>query len=185
MKPTKRDARFKGTHPARGTLLMLLLFLLLLSGASPLAAQTAASAPTANGIAPNFSRLDLSHKRIALTSYRGKVVLLNFWATWCAPCLVEMPAFTEWQRRYGSDGLQVIGISMDDAAPEVIATVAKLKLNYPVLMGDEHVGAAYGGILGLPDTFLIDRRGKIRARYQGAADLARIQSDIESLLKTR
>jgi hypothetical protein len=74
---------------------------------------------------------------------------------------------------------------MDDAAPEVIATVNKLKLKYPVLMGDEHLGAAYGGILGLPVTFLIDRRGNIRARYQGASDLTRIEGDIEALLHTR
>jgi peroxiredoxin len=72
---------------------------------------------------------------------------------------------------------------MDDAAPEVIATVSRLKLNYPVLMGDEYLGAAYGGVLGLPVTFLIDRDGKIQARYQGAS-LARINSDIQNLLQS-
>ena len=135
-------------------------------------------------MAPNFSRIDLEHQKIALASYRGKVVLLNFWATWCGPCLTEMPTFAEWQKHYGSKDFQVIGISMDDAAPRVISTVAKLKLNYPVLMGDEHLGDAYGGILGLPTTFLIDRTGRIRARYQGAANLSNIRGDIESLLKS-
>ena len=78
----------------------------------------------------------------------------------------------------------MIGISMDDAAPEVIATVSRLKLNYPVLMGDEYLGAVYGGVLGLPVTFLIDRDGKIRARYQ-VASLTRIKSDIQNLLQSR
>ena len=118
-----------------------------------------------------------------LSSYRGKVVLLNFWATWCEPCLTEMPTFVEWQKQYGSGNFQVIGISMDDAAPEVIATVSRLKLNYPVLMGDEYLGEAYGGVLGLPVTFLIDRDGKIRARYEGAS-LTRINSDIQKLLQS-
>jgi cytochrome c biogenesis protein CcmG, thiol:disulfide interchange protein DsbE len=168
---------------------MLLLFLLvsiaLFAGSSPLAAQTVPSRAKAHRAAPNFSRMDLRHKKIELTSYRGKVVLLNFWATWCGPCLVEVPTFNEWQNKYGSNQFQVIGISMDDAAPPVISTINKLKLNYPVLMGDEHLGAAYGGILGLPVTFLIDRQGKIRARYQGASDLTRIKGDIETLLHTR
>lgn len=106
------------------------------------------------------------------------MVLLNFWATWCGPCLTEMPTFTEWQNKYSSEKFQVIGISMDDAAPDVIAMANHLKLNYPVLMGDEHLGTAYGGILGLPVTFMIDRHGKILERYQGASDLTDIKRDI-------
>jgi peroxiredoxin len=94
-----------------------------------------------------------------------------------------MPTFVEWQRQYGSENFQVIGISMDDAAPEVLATVSRLKLNYPVLMGDEYLGAAYGGVLGLPVTFLINRDGKIQARYQGAS-LTRINSDMQDLLQS-
>jgi cytochrome c biogenesis protein CcmG/thiol:disulfide interchange protein DsbE len=96
-----------------------------------------------------------------------------------------MPTFTEWQKQYGSEKLQIIGVSMDDTAPEVIAFAGKLKLNYPVLMGDEHLGAAYGGVLGLPVTFLIDGHGKIRAKYQGIADLALIRNDIERLISSR
>jgi peroxiredoxin len=94
-----------------------------------------------------------------------------------------MPAFAEWQKQYGSGNFQVIGISMDDATPEVIATVSRLKLNYPVLMGDEYLGDAYGGVLGLPVTFLIDRDGKIQDRYQGAS-LTRIKDDIQNLLQS-
>ena len=169
-----------------GSLLILSLLLLLFSapiGHLPLAAQTATHGVGVGHSAPNFSRPDLSHRKIVLSSYRGKVVLLNFWATWCEPCLTEMPTFVGWQQQYGSRNFQVIGISMDDAAPEVIATVSRLKLNYPVLMGDEYLGAAYGGVLGLPVTFLIDREGKIRARYQDAS-LTQINSDIQNLLQS-
>ena len=97
---------------------------------------------------------------------------------------MEMPAFADWQKQYGTEKFQVIGVSMDDATPEVIATVSRLKLDYPVLMGDEHLGAAYGGILGLPVTFLIDRDGNIQSKYQGVADLPRIKVDIQNLLKS-
>lgn len=132
--------------------------------------------------APGFSRLDLGHRRVDLGSYRGKVVLLNFWATWCGPCRVEMPYFVDWQKQYGPARFQVIGMSMDDASPEVVAFLAKTKLNYPVVMGDEAIGAAYGGVLGLPVTFLIDRKGNIRARYQGAIDPVQVKKAIEDLL---
>ncbi len=165
-------------------ILSLLLFLLIAPiGQLPLAAQTPTHKAGVGHSAPKFSRPGLDHRKIVLSSYRGKVVLLNFWATWCEPCLTEMPTFVEWQKQYGAGNFQVIGISMDDATPEVIATVSRLKLNYPVLMGDEYLGAAYGGVLGLPVTFLIDRKGKIQGRYQGAS-LTRIKSDIQNLLQS-
>jgi cytochrome c biogenesis protein CcmG, thiol:disulfide interchange protein DsbE len=162
------------------SLLLLLLFALIVQ--VPLVAQTATHAVGVGHSAPNFSRVDLTRRKIVLSSYRGKIVLLHFWATWCEPCLTEMPTFVEWQKQYGSQNFQVIGISMDDTVPEVIATVSRLKLDYPVLMGDEYLGADYGGVLGLPVTFLIDRHGKIQARYQGTS-LIRIHSDIQKLLQ--
>jgi cytochrome c biogenesis protein CcmG/thiol:disulfide interchange protein DsbE len=168
-----------GRSRTAGSLLILSLLLLLFSAA----AQTATRGAGVGHSAPNFSRADLSHRKIVLSSYRGKVVLLNFWATWCGPCLTEMPTFAEWQKQYGSGNFQVIGISMDDTTPDVIATASRLKLNYPVLMGDEYLGADYGGVLGLPVTFLIDRDGKIRGRYQGDS-LTRINSDIRNLLQS-
>ena len=162
---------------------LLVLSPLLLFFVSPLAAQTAIHGTGVGHTAPNFSRSDLSHRKIVLSSYRGKIVLLNFWATWCEPCLMEMPSFVEWQKQYGSGNFQVIGISMDDATPEVITTASRLKLNYPVLMGDEYLGADYGGVMGVPVTFLIDREGKIQGRYQGDS-LTRINSDIQHLLQS-
>ena len=109
-----------------GSLLFLSLLLLLFIAPIvrlPLVAQTASHGVGVGHAAPNFSRADLTHRKIVLSSYRGKIVVLNFWATWCEPCLTEMPTFVEWQKQYGSRNFQVIGVSMDDAAPEVIATV--------------------------------------------------------------
>jgi cytochrome c biogenesis protein CcmG, thiol:disulfide interchange protein DsbE len=132
--------------------------------------------------APDFSRTDLQHDRVRLAAFRGKVVLLNFWATWCGPCLVEMPQFVAWQRAYGARGLQVIGVSMDDDEQPVRAVYQKYRLNYPVLMGDERLGDLYGGILGLPVTFLIDRKGRIRFVHGSEATLDRLGSEVEELL---
>lgn len=135
-----------------------------------------------NRRAPEFARKDLAGKSVDLKNFRGKVVLLNFWATWCAPCQLEMPAFAAWQRQYGPDGLQVIGISMDDDATPVVGLVAKFKLNYPVLMGDANLGRQYGGVLGLPLTYLIDRDGVLRARFQGETDLKTIERRLQTIL---
>ncbi len=162
--------------------LLLLLMAALSAGGNSLDARGTTSKPTIYRSAPNFSRMDLNHKQLNLADYRGKVVLLNFWATWCAPCLVEMPRFVAWQQEYGGRGLQVIGISMDDDAQPVRTAYRKYNLNYPVVMGDEKIGEMYGGIFGLPVTFLIDSKGKIRFQYQGAADLSNIQNQIKTLL---
>jgi cytochrome c biogenesis protein CcmG, thiol:disulfide interchange protein DsbE len=162
----------------------LVITVFFIATSPAISAQTVPSALVQHR-APNFSRRDLNSKKtIRLAAFRGKVVLLNFWATWCEPCLTEMPAFNEWQKQYGPGNFQVIGVSMDDAPAIVVSTLAKLKLNYPVVMGDEHLGAAYGGILGLPVTFLIDRRGRVQARYE-SADTASIKRDVQRLLESR
>ena len=95
-----------------------------------------------------------------------------------------MPAFSEWQKKYGSRTFQVIGVSMDDESTDVVPTIDRMKLNYPILMGDEHLGAAYGGIMGLPVTFLIDRQGRVQARYENV-DLVRMKRDLKRLLGLR
>lgn len=147
-----------------------------------LTAMAFAAEPLLHHQAPRFVRKDLNRRVVDLKAFRGKVVLLNFWATWCAPCLTEMPRFVEWQRRYGDRGLQVIGISMDDESGPVTKVSTKLHLNYPVAMGDEQIGELYGGVLGLPVSFLIDRDGEIAAVYRGEASLDEIESQIQSLL---
>jgi cytochrome c biogenesis protein CcmG/thiol:disulfide interchange protein DsbE len=132
--------------------------------------------------APEFVRTDMDHKKLDLDAYRGKVVLLNFWATWCAPCQIEIPTFVSWQIKYGQQNLQIIGVSMDDDPDLVRAAYRKLKLNYPVAMGDVKLGDLYGGVLGLPMTFLIDRHGEIRAEFQGETDLSKIKAQLTFLL---
>jgi thiol-disulfide isomerase/thioredoxin len=135
--------------------------------------------------APEFVRADLNHKRLDLHALRGKVVLLNFWATWCAPCQLEMPHFVEWQSRYGPRGLQVVGISMDDEPAPVRRLYAKLRVNYPIAMGDEKIGELYGGVFGLPVTYLIDTHGVVRAEYRGETNLDAMETQIKLLLPRR
>ena len=133
-------------------------------------------------VAPEFVRADLSGRKIDLKSYRGKIVLLNFWATWCTPCQVELPQFDAWQKKYGAQGLQVLAISMDDGDAPVRRTVRRLHLDFPVVMGDARLGDAYGGVLGLPVTFLIDKEGRVVAKLKGETDLAALETRVKQLL---
>jgi thiol-disulfide isomerase/thioredoxin len=133
--------------------------------------------------APTFIRNDIAGHPIDLTSYRGHVILLTFWATWCAPCRVEMPRFIAWQNQYGPRGFQVIAISMDDDPAPVLALDRKLPFNFPVLMGDEDLGTLYGGILGLPIAYLIDRNGIVRARFKGNINLHSMELDVTKALR--
>jgi thiol-disulfide isomerase/thioredoxin len=133
--------------------------------------------------APQFVRTDLENRKLDLRAYRGKVVLLDFWATWCASCQIEMPRFVAWQRQYGPRGLQIIGISMDDDPALARKLYKKMKLNYPVAMGNERLGQLYGGVLGLPLTYLIDSQGNVQARFRGEADLNSIEEQFMPLLR--
>lgn len=141
-----------------------------------------AQAPLVNKPAPLFVRTDLQGRRIDLKALRGKVILLNFWATWCGPCRVELPQFQAWQNQYGSAGLQVVTISMDDDEQPIRAAVRKLGLDLPVIHGDDKLGTLYGGILGLPVTFLIDRQGRLVERREGAANLPDLERKVQQLL---
>ncbi len=142
----------------------------------------AAKARAPGRLAPDFTRTDLSGSTLSLSHYRGKIVLLNFWATWCAPCLEEIPKFSLWQQTYGANGLQVLGVSMDDDSAPVKRTLRKYGIVYPVVMGDAPLGELYGGVLGLPQSYLIDASGRIVARYEGEPDLNQMESRIRELL---
>jgi peroxiredoxin len=141
---------------------------------------------TASAPAPDFSLESLDGKTMRLSDFRGKAVLLNFWATWCGPCKIEMPWFVDLQNQYGAQGLQIVGVAMDDASKEDIAKFAKdMGVNYPVLIGKEAVGNAYGGVPALPETFLIARDGKIMDKIIGLRGKAEIEDAIKQALKTQ
>jgi len=131
--------------------------------------------------APAFALKDFQHKTVRLAQYRGKVVLLNFWASWCAPCQEEMPAFARWQSEFHGR-LQVLGVNMDDDLSKAKAAAGKLKVNYPLLVGSAHIGGMYGGIYGLPVSFVIDARGIVRAEYQGGNHVKELHAGIAHLL---
>ena len=161
-------------------LILAALFGALIASAAPFAC--AAPQDLVNKPAPGFDLTDLNGRPLRLSSFRGKVILLNFWATWCAPCRAELPVFAKWQQQYEGQELQVIGISMDDTAGPARRQAELLRLNYPVAMGDEQLAARYGGVLGLPLTFLIDRDGVVRACFQGDSDLKEMERRAKALL---
>jgi len=135
--------------------------------------------------APDFTLEKLNGGNLKLSDLRGKAVLLNFWATWCGPCKIETPWLVEMQNQYGNQGLQVIGVAMDDSGKDEISKFAKdMGVNYPVLLGKEAVGDEYGGVPALPESFFIGRDGKIVDRIIGLKGKAEIEDAIKKALKT-
>lgn len=174
----------------RNRLILLTAAMLLAIGAfrlasrrdqTPLLPQAASQVP----IAPDFSLTQLDGTPLRLSDYRGKVVLLDFWASWCAPCREEIPRFIEWQRRYGDQGLQVIGVSMDDGIEPVRKFSRDFKMNYPVALGDQELATRYGGILGLPVNIVIGRDGKIVSKHVGMADLSVFERELTAQLASK
>jgi cytochrome c biogenesis protein CcmG/thiol:disulfide interchange protein DsbE len=136
-----------------------------------------------HALAPDFSLPDLNGRHLELSALRGKVVLLDFWATWCDPCRDQVPRFSELQKKYQVQGLQVIGISMDDGPEPVREFSRRFKMTYPIVMGNAKFGEKYGGILGLPVAFLIGRDGRIYAKHVGATDMSVFEKEIVNLLR--
>jgi peroxiredoxin len=135
--------------------------------------------------APDFELTSLDGKQVKLSDFRGQAVLLNFWATWCSPCKIEMPWFVDLQKQYGPQGLAVLGVAMDDASKEDIAKFAKdMGVNYTILLGKEVVGEAYGGVQFLPTTFYIDRRGRVVERVFGLTGKSDIEDNVKKALAT-
>ena len=127
---------------------------------------------TEHPLAPEFSLQELTGKTLKLSDYRGKVVLLDFWATWCDPCREQIPYFVELQNKLGDQGFQIIGVSMDDGPEPVRDFYRKFRMNYPVVMGNAQIGELYGGVLGLPIAFVIGRDGRIYSKHIGATDIS-------------
>ncbi len=134
--------------------------------------------------APDFALQSLDGKTVRLSDFRGKAVLLNFWATWCQPCKIEMPWFADLQKKYGAQGLQVLGIAAEDtSSPEDIAKFAKnLGVDYPILLGKESVAEAYGGVQFLPATFYIGRDGQVVEKVFGLKGKGEIEDNIKKAL---
>src|SRR5271157_1769006 len=133
--------------------------------------------------APDFELVSLDGKKVRLSDYRGKAVLLNFWATWCSPCKVEMPWFVDLQNRYASDGLVILGIAMDDSdAPKIAQFASEMGVNYPVLLGTDQVSEQYGNVEFLPTSFYIDRDGKIVGKGTGLLARSEIEDNVRKAL---
>ena len=135
--------------------------------------------------APDFVLTDLQGQTVKLSDLRGKAVVLNFWATWCPPCKQEIPWLVELQKRYGGQGLQIVGVSMDDGDPkDVVKFAAENSINYPVLIGEEKVAEQYGGIDYLPTTFYIDRNGVVLDRVFGQPEREEIEQNVKRAIAT-
>jgi thiol-disulfide isomerase/thioredoxin len=133
--------------------------------------------------APDFMLKDLSQKKVKLTDFKGKVVVLNFFATWCPPCRAEIPELNKLYRLHKEKGLVVLGVSLDmDLPPQGVTTFVKdMKINYPVLMGTADLAEKYQ-VNGVPTTILINREGKAQNRYDGLVPASRFEKDLSSLL---
>jgi peroxiredoxin len=133
--------------------------------------------------APDFTLKDSDGRTVRLSDYRGKVVLLNFWATWCGPCKIEIPWFIDFEQKYKDRGFAVLGIAMDDEGWDVVKPyIQERKVNYRVMMGSEEVATLYGNVESLPTTFLIDREGKIASIHVGLVGRRDYQDEILQLL---
>lgn len=133
--------------------------------------------------APDFALQTLDGQTLKLSDLRGKAVVLNFWATWCTPCKAEMPWFVDFQKQYGGQGLQIVGVAMDDSAKEDIDKFAKqMGVNYPVVLGKESLADQYGGVEFLPTTFYIDRSGNIQDRVFGIVDRQEAEASVKKAL---
>jgi cytochrome c biogenesis protein CcmG/thiol:disulfide interchange protein DsbE len=134
--------------------------------------------------APNFSLKDADGNAVNLSDYRGKVVLVNFWATWCGPCEAEIPWFIEFEKKYKDQGFAVLGVSMDDDGwKSVRPYVASHKINYRVMIGSEVVSQQFGEIDSLPTSFMLDREGRIASNHVGLVDKVDYQNEIVKLLE--
>jgi cytochrome c biogenesis protein CcmG/thiol:disulfide interchange protein DsbE len=133
--------------------------------------------------APEFELKDAMGRAVKLADYKGKVVLLNFWATWCGPCKIEIPWFVEFEQKYKDRGFAVLGVAMDEEGWELVKPyVEKHQINYRMVVGNDVVAQKYGGVDSLPTSFIIDKEGRIAATHVGLVSRRDYQKDIDELL---
>jgi len=159
---------------------------LLLSGCSqqPSLKRPPVKEESKRQAAPDFALKDINGTTVHLSDYRGKVVLLDFWATWCGPCKMEIPWFMEFERKYKDRGFAVLGVSMDDDGwPTIKPFVKDIGMNYRVVLGNDQTGDLYGGIEALPTAFLIDREGRVAIEHVGLSSRREFEDGIENLLE--
>jgi peroxiredoxin len=160
------------------------VFLLTGCATSPSAHAAALKPAKDRKAAPDFVLKDVNGKPLKLSDYKGKVVLLNFWATWCGPCKIEIPWFKEFETNLKNRGFAVVGVAMDDEGWEVVKPyLEKQAVNYRVVMGNDQVSIQYGNVDSLPTTFLIDKEGKIASIHIGLVSKGDYAAEIEQLLK--
>lgn len=165
-----------------GVALAALVLAACSSGPTPHASKKISDAK----LAPNFTLKNAEGKDVSLSDFRGKVVVLNFWATWCGPCQIEIPWFIQFEQKYRSKGLEIVGVSMDEDGWKVIKPfVREHHVNYPILLGDETVATLYGGLDALPTTYILDRQGRIAyPPHIGLVAKSEYLNEIESLLSS-
>ena len=140
------------------------------------------TAGTGSSVAPEFRLKDIEGRSVSLSDFHGKVVILDFWATWCPPCRREIPDLISLQSQYKEQGLQIVGVALDE--PDKVKEFAQYTgMNYPVLLGNDDVSALYGGISGIPTTFIIDRNGKIAERFVGFTERSVFESKVKHLFQ--
>jgi thiol-disulfide isomerase/thioredoxin len=142
--------------------------------------------------APNVTFKSLDGSDLDLRSLRGKVVVVNFWATWCEPCQIEIPWMIGFQQEYGPRGFTIVGVAMDDEGKSVVQPFVntktfdvdgrKMAMNYPIVLGNDEVAQKFGGLIGLPTSFVIDRNGKIVKKYLGLVSKPALDEEIKKLL---
>lgn len=136
-----------------------------------------------SAVAPRWERKDVNDKTIHSSDFEGKVVILDFWATWCAPCRMEIPGFIALQKKYAQQGLVIVGASVDEGGTSIVKSFTeKLGIDYPVVLADEKMQDQFGGIEVVPTTFVIDREGHIVKKYFGLTDESEFEREIKPLL---